>query len=58
MSVKIKVSYENDEERERVIRILSPIMGRAKVKSSRQPTTGTRYKTVYIQLSNTAGEDP
>jgi hypothetical protein len=48
MAVKIKVSYENDQERDQILRMLRPAMTRAKVKDKRDKKP---YKTVYIELA-------
>lgn len=48
MSVRIKVSYTDDEELAGVIRLLSPVLRSVKV----QPQKG-QYKRAYILLRNT-----
>ena len=48
MSVRIKVSYTDDEELAGVIRLLSPVLRNVKV----QPQKG-QYKRAYILLRNT-----
>lgn len=57
MTIKIKVSYEHEQERDRFLRPLQPILDKAKVKGP-VPSGNGRYKTLYIQLGKTAGEDP
>lgn len=47
MSVKIKVSYTEDEELAGVIRLLSPLVRSWKV----QPQKG-RFKRAYIELNH------
>lgn len=48
MSVKIRVSYTEDEELAGVIQLLSPMLTNVKV----QPQRG-QYKRAYISLRNT-----
>lgn len=48
MSVKIKLSYSNDEELAGVIRLLSPVMTDYKVSRNKEG----RYKKAYIGLDN------
>lgn len=51
MSIKIRVSYTDDEELAGVIRLLSPLVKSWKIK----PQKG-RYKLAYISLRNTKVE--
>lgn len=46
MSVKIKVSYNTDQELAGVIRLLSPVMKDYKVSRNKEG----RYKKAYIEL--------
>lgn len=45
MSLKIKVSFEDDSELENVLQLLKPIVGRFKVV---KPDTKTTFKRAYI----------
>lgn len=47
MSVKMKISYNTEEELVGIIRLLSPILKTCKTK----PQKG-RYKLAYLELSN------
>lgn len=47
MSVKIKVSYNTDEELAGVIRLLSPVLKDYKVSRNKEG----RYKKAYIELN-------
>lgn len=47
MSVKIKVSYTDDKELDKVTQLLSPMLRNVKV----QPEKG-KYKRAYIMLTN------
>ncbi len=53
MSVKIRVSYTDDEELAGVIRLLSPHMVSYKVARQQEG----KYKRAYIELDNTAGPE-
>lgn len=57
MTVKIKLSYENDQEKDQVVQLLRPLLGKAKIKSPRD-SGDIRYKTMYIQLRNLADDKP
>ncbi len=57
MTAKIMLSYETDQEKDQVLRVLQPLLGKAKVKSPKI-TEDARYKRIYIQLGNLAGGDP
>lgn len=46
MSVKIRVSYTDDEELAGVIRLLSPV-----VKSCKRQSRKGKYKRAYIELN-------
>ena len=48
MSVKIKVSYEREQELEAVKALLAPMLRNVKV----QPSKG-KYKMAYLTLGNT-----
>lgn len=47
MSVKIKISYTDDQELTGIIRLLSPIVKKWK----KQPEKG-KYKRAYIEIEN------
>lgn len=51
MSIRIRISYTEDEELAGVIRLLSPMLRNVKV----QPQKG-QYKRAYISLRNTKVE--
>lgn len=53
MTVKIKMTYENDQERDQILRVLRPVLARAKVKDKRDKKP---HKTVYIELTEEAGK--
>lgn len=55
MTVKIKVSYEHDQEKNQILRALRPVLGKAKVKHQ---TDKKPYKHMYIEIGSLAGEDP
>jgi len=57
MTTKIKLTYENDQEKDQVVQLLRPLLGKAKIKSPK-PSGNAGHKTIYIQLGNLAGEDP
>lgn len=48
MSVKIKLSYNSDEELDSVIKLLSPVMTNYKVSRNQEG----RYKKAYIGLDD------
>ena len=48
MSIKIKLSYSNDEELAVVLRLLSPVMTDYKVSRNKEG----RYKKAYIGLDD------
>lgn len=55
MTIKIKMTYDEDHERDRVLRQLRPVLDRAKVKDKRDKQP---HKTVYIELADLPGGDP
>ena len=54
MTVKIKMTYDEDQERDQVLRQLRPIMDGAKVKDKRNKKP---HKIVYIELAGETGEE-
>lgn len=46
MSIKIKVSYQEREELQQVIKLLQPIIKQTKVKNEQQGT----FKKAYIEI--------
>lgn len=46
--VKIRLSYDQEKDAERVLKALTPIIAGAKVKKSENG----RYKKVYIEVKN------
>lgn len=57
MTAKLVLSYEQDQEKDQVLQLLRPLLGKAKVKSPKI-TEDARYKRIYIQWGNLAGKDP
>ncbi len=55
MTVKIKVSYEHDHERDQILRALQPVLNKAKV---RHQADKYPYKRVYIEIRAPVGESP
>ena len=47
MSVKVKVSYEHDDELSEIVRLLSPVLRNVKVQKKKG-----RYRRAYIMLTN------
>lgn len=54
MAVKIKMTYESDQERDQILRVLRPVLARAKVKDKRDKKP---HKTVYIELADGKRKD-
>ena len=48
MSMKLKISYEHEEELARVLTILNPLIIRCKKSSNREG----RYKKAYVELEH------
>ena len=46
MSVKIKISYNTDEELEKVLKVLSPVLKTWKISRNKEG----RYKKAYAEL--------
>lgn len=46
MSVKIKISYTTNEELEKVLRVLSPVMKDCKISRNQ----AGRYKKAYVEV--------
>ena len=46
MSMKLKISYEHEEELARVLTILNPLIARCKRSGNQEG----RYKKVYVEL--------
>lgn len=46
MSVKIKISYTTNEELEKVLRVLSPVMKDCKISRNQEG----RYKKAYVEV--------
>lgn len=55
MTVKIKMTYDSDQERDRILQQLRPVLARAKVKDKKDKEP---HKIVYIELADQTGEDP
>ncbi|MDD3199343.1 MAG: hypothetical protein PHV95_09135 [Eubacteriales bacterium] len=51
MTVKIKVSYESDQEKDRILRALQPVLGKTRMKGPKTSGNG-QYKVIYIQAIN------
>lgn len=47
MSVKVKVSYEHDDELSEIVRLLSPVLRNVKVQKKKG-----KYRRAYIMLTN------
>lgn len=47
MSVKVKVSYEHDDELSEIVRLLSPVLRNVKVQMKKG-----KYRRAYIMLTN------
>ncbi len=54
MTVKIRVSYEKDQERDRVLRVLRPVLAGAKIKDQADKVP---HRLIYIELGKIVGED-
>lgn len=52
MSIKLKISYEHEEELARVLTILKPLIIRCKRSSNREG----RYKKAYVELRENSGK--
>lgn len=48
MSMKLKISYEHEEELARVLTILNPLIARCKRSGNQEG----RYKKVYVELEH------
>lgn len=55
MTVKIKMTYESDNERDRILRVLRPVLAKAKVKDKKDKKP---HKTLYIEFKNSSEDDP
>ena len=54
MTTKIQISYDEEHERDQVLRMLRPALTRAKVKDKKDKRP---HKIVYIELADGAGEE-
>jgi hypothetical protein len=52
MTVKTKMTNESGQERDQVLRVLRPVLARAKVKDKKDKKP---HKTVYIELADLPG---
>lgn len=50
MSVKIKISYNTDQELQGVVKLLSPALESCKISRNREGNREGRYKRAYILL--------
>lgn len=55
MATKIQISYDEDRERDRVLRQLRPVLTKAKVKDKKDKRP---HKIVYIELADLPDGDP
>ena len=51
MTIRIKLSYQEDEEKARILRVLSPELTGVKIKENRSKTP---FKLLYIDAKITA----